>query len=758
MPRIRDPVLSVAPPTSPSMRFFVVLATAGLCFVTGWPREANGQDAHTTSQPADRPRVALVLSGGGARGLAHIGVLRALRELRVPVDIVVGTSMGSVIGGAYAAGRSVEELEAVARSIAWTDVLADRLPRDRLTQRRREEDLDVPSRLVFGLSRDGLTLPPAAAGNAALEVALARLLPPGLIDRPVNALALPFRAVATDLLTGERVELTDAPVLMALRASLSVPGVFTPVRLGERLLVDGGLVSNLPVDVARRLGAEVVIAVNLGTSLAPASELSSSVGVAQQMLNILTEQNVQRSLKELGPADVLITPELGDMGFLDFKRQEQALEQGAAAVFRLADRLRALAVSAERYAALESSRQDQPLAPGAVRTLAQVVVQGAQRINPDELQAQSGLLAGAPLTPDLLQGATARLYGRGDLARVETVISEAPEGQHVAIKVTEAAWAQNQVRLGLELNSDFADSSGFGVVGMHLMTSMNRWGAEWRTIVRVGSARSIATQWWQPLGVGSPWYVLPELQYGSGASDLWLDGRRQLRLGSRSTSLGLAMGRQFGQWGDVRLGVVREVGRSTVLIPQDPPLSGRFAGTSRFIAFNLDSLEPLSFPVNGQLIQARWSQAVRRDGGPPPPLRSQVVGLYAFSAGKLGGHLYGEWARQRNGFAPRSLGGFLRLSGAAPQSVEGSTVLLTRLVLAQQVGDLPLAAGGAIRAGLSVEFGNGFAPGAAVNPGSLRRAGSVFVSADTRFGPVYLAAGATRGTAGTLYLFLGPIW
>jgi len=228
-------------------------------------------DSSDTKPPAPRPRVALVLSGGGARGLAHVGVLRGLREMHVPVDMVVGVSMGSVVGGAFASGRTVEELEAFVRSTDWTSIVSDRPPRDDLSFRRREEDVLVPSRIEFGVGRAGVSLPPAAAGNGALEAALTRLLPAGAAERPVNRLALPFRSVASDLLTGELVELRDTPLFMSMRASLSVPGVFSPVRLDGRLVVDGGLVRNLPVDIARAMGAEVIIAVNVGTPLAKES-------------------------------------------------------------------------------------------------------------------------------------------------------------------------------------------------------------------------------------------------------------------------------------------------------------------------------------------------------------------------------------------------------------------------------------------------------------------------------------------------------
>jgi NTE family protein len=316
-------------------------------------------DAGPAATPR-RPKVALVLSGGGARGFAHIGVLRVLRELRVPVDMVVGTSMGGVVGGAYAAGAAVDDLERLARQTDWDNVVADRPARDALVFRRREEDTLLPSRIEFGVHSDGVALPPAAAGNAALEQALGRLLPAGTRDTPVDALALPFRSVASDLVTGELVELATTPLFLTMRASLAVPGVFAPVRVGGRLVADGGLVRNLPIDLAHEMGADIVIAVNVGTPLAPEKSLGSAIGVAQQMINILTEQNVQRSLKELRPQDILIAPDLDGVGFLDFHKLERALAAGDKGARAVVARLAPLALPGAEYARLEARRLSAP--------------------------------------------------------------------------------------------------------------------------------------------------------------------------------------------------------------------------------------------------------------------------------------------------------------------------------------------------------------------------------------------------------------
>lgn len=711
---------------------------------------------------APRPRVALVLSGGGARGFAHLGVLRALQQMRVPVDIVVGTSMGAVVGGAYAAGRSVEQLERLTAEIDWGAVLADRPQRYSLDFRRREEDLLLPSRIEFAVTKAaGVTLPPAAAGNAALESALARLLPAGMHERPVSRLALPFRSVASDLLSGELVELSDTPLFLSMRASLAVPGVFAPVRVGQRLLADGGLVRNLPVDMARAMGAEIIIAVNVGTPLAAENELDSAIGVARQMLQILTEQNVQRSIRELGPNDILLAPQLNGIGFLDFDQRARAIRAGEAAAQQLAARLAPLALPAEQYAALEARRQAAPADAdaGAVPLpLASIAVSGTRHINPQALLAQSGLREGQLVTPEQLRQAAASLYGRGDLADVQTEISDQSGQRSVVIKASEANWGRNRMRVGLELASDFSDSNAFSLGLMHVASSLNDNGAELRTLARVGTARELNMQFWQPLAPGSAWYVAPTLRYGGSSFDWFDQGRKIAHLSARSSGFELAVGHQLSNWGDLQLGWKCDFGQYRVLVPAAPDSSPmRRDELSRFVQFRLDTLDSLAFPVRGHLLMTQLAHTPAR-GPQPSDTRSYAVGLAAFRAGDWAGHLYGEWGHAREDLAPITLGGFLRLSGSTPDSLAGNTVMMGRLVMARQVGTMPAAVGGAIRLGFSVELGGVFDAGQTLRADTLKQAGSGFLSVDTRFGPLFFGAGATRANGASLYLFLGPVW
>jgi NTE family protein len=711
-----------------------------------------------------RPKIGLVLSGGGVRGLAHIGVLRVLQELHVPVDVVVGTSMGAVVGGAFASGRSIDELEDFVRSTDWPAILADRPPREKLSFRRREEDLILPSRIELGLHRaTGVSLPPSAAGNSALEFALERLVRPEQAEAPVSQLSLPFRAVATDLLSGDMLEMVDTPLFLAMRASMAIPGVFTPVRINGRAVVDGGLVRNLGVDLARKMGADIIIAVNVGSPLLEEREITSAVGVANQMLQILTNQNVAHSLKELRPADVLIDPDLGNIAFMDFGRHQEAIAAGQRAAFAAHERLRALALAPEVHAGLESTRRQGGELAGNVSRLplASLEIRGTQRSNPQALQAELDLPIGKPVSLGEIQQASAQLYGRGDFERIDTQINDEKGQRQVTLNVSEADWANSRLRVGLQLYSDFDDANRFSISVMHVWTWLNRWGAELRTIGSIGNERGLGTELFQPLGLGSDWFLATGVQSESSSVDQFsTQGLRTARISANRVEANFALGRQLSNWGDVRLGIGRMRASARLTLPENPelaPVDGNYK--HQFFQLRIDTLDSVAFPTRGGLLDFSMERYVDRSR--PSISLAGLRALKAFRSGAWAGHVYGEVAASSVG-TTGELGGFLRLSGSSQGSLSGQAVAMTRLVMARRIGQMPVGLGGAIRAGFSLESGailrasenNLFA--FALPESKL--AGSGFLSMDTRFGPFYLAAGSTYRGRSSLYLFLGPIW
>ncbi|MCB1009063.1 MAG: patatin-like phospholipase family protein [Acidobacteria bacterium] len=349
-----------------------------------------------------RPKVCVALSGGGALGLAHVGVLRELEAMQVPVDCIAGTSMGAIVGGLYAAGYSPAELEELVATLDWTSLIRDRPDRRHLPYRRKVDDLNYLTHWELGVSKQGIRLPDALVSGHRLgaELQLLTLRAAGIDD--FDRLPLPFRAVAADASTAETIVLDHGALATALRASMAVPGLFAPVEVDGRLLVDGGVVSNLPVAVARELGAAVVIAVDLHAPVAERQRPKSIAGVLSQSLDALSQREVARAVED---ADIVLRPEVDEWGLLDFDVGEELVERGAEATRGQADALQALALDEAAWRRhLERQRRAEPTLP-----IRQVVIEPGPGLPQAAVARSVRTRPGGDLDPLLLSGELERL-------------------------------------------------------------------------------------------------------------------------------------------------------------------------------------------------------------------------------------------------------------------------------------------------------------------------------------------------------------
>jgi NTE family protein len=278
---------------------------------------------------SDRPRIGLALSGGGARGASHVGVLKVLERERIPIDYIVGTSMGSIVGGMYAAGMSPEEIEAELIAIDWDDVFEDRVDREIRSYRRKTDDRLWLVNRKLGFNDGKVEFPSGLVqGQKINQLLIALTLPVADID-DFDDLPIPFRAVATDIQTGEKVVLDSGNLPKAIRASMSIPAIMSAVPWGDRNLVDGGMASNLPIEAVREMGADIVIAVDISTPLSEEDVADSLLSVVEQLTGFLTRRNVEAEIATLGAEDILLVPDLGDIGSGDFDRIAEAIPTGA---------------------------------------------------------------------------------------------------------------------------------------------------------------------------------------------------------------------------------------------------------------------------------------------------------------------------------------------------------------------------------------------------------------------------------------------
>ncbi len=721
-----------------------------------------------TPVPLGRPRIGLVLSGGGARGLAHVGVLKVLERARVPIDLIAGTSMGAIIGGLYASGMSASELESELLQVNWETVFASRVDRQLLSQRRKDEDFEIATAVELGMRNGELRAPLGALSGRGLETLLRRYTLPVRSVRHFDQLPIPFRAVATDMETGQPVVLAQGDLALALRSSMSVPGVFAPTEIDDRILGDGGLVNNVPVDVIRAMGADVVIVVNIGTPLSGREALSSVGGLTGQMINILTEQNVQRSLAKLTPADVLITPSLGPLSAGDFDKVRDFIGLGELGTQPVGGRLEGLALDPSAYSQWQMAHRRAATAP---TTLAFVRFQGTEISNPERFVAQLESKPGQPFDPAAAERDARRLAASGDYTRADYLLASTPEGDGLVFDVEDKPWGPHYFRLGLDLSTDFRGGGGFNLKISHNRHWLDANGTEWRNRVQIGQNPRWFTELYHPLnwtvGISNDWFV-------AGYADILrrdlinydnTDGSERARIGRATGRLGIDFGQPWAELGEVRIGLTQVVERF------DPEIvSGNLVTLLRAVSVRetglrlgavVDQLDYANFPQRGYRVVAEVLTGYRRNSVNDLRERftrfeSEGTLVRSWGAHTLNGHvrLQGTGGEASGLFGRYTLGGFHQLSGYASERFDGDHVAFGRLTWYRRSAQAPVFTRGAF-VGATLEAGNAWARASQVSLRDLRTGMSVFVGADTGLGPLYFGVThAPRGSTG-LYLFIG---
>jgi NTE family protein len=700
-----------------------------------------------------------VLSGGGARGAAHVGVIRALEEMRIPIDAIAGTSMGAVVGGLYAAGLSGTEITDVFNALNWQDLLRDRAPRRDLVFRRKQDDRSLLARGALGFRPgEGVVLPLGLVqGQKITQVLRSATLRVGDVT-DFDQLPTPFRALATDLETGEPVVLASGDLATVLRASMSAPGVLAPVEIGGRLLVDGGLVDNLPVSLARAMGVDVIIAVDVSFPLARRDGLESALDVTNQMIGIMVRRGTRESRAALAPTDVLIQPDLGRMTAVDFDRVPQVMAVGGAAMYEVHGRLAELSQPAGQYATYLAERRR---VHDPSEALAFVRAGPKSQEDAARIDAVFGGLAGEPLDTAVLQRKLGRQYGLDRFESVDYRLVREDAALGLEIDAHRKSWGPNFLRLGVSVEQDFDGGAAANAGVRVLMTGLNRFDAEWLTDLQLGEEPRLFTEFFQPLSLTSDLFVAPSLRYELKTLQVVEDGRRVARYRVRDTEAAFALGAELSNWGEVRAGLSRGDGSADVLVG-DPGLPrSEFDLGAGFLQFAYDRLDSAYFPKHGQAFSAAWraERASLGSSGNADILQAEWLiarshERWSFLLGMEGGSALDDRV-----VSPQqlfTLGGFLNLSGLPADALAGTQYGIARAITYRRIsrggtGFLEFPA----YLGVSFEAGNVWQTRDDIDYGDLETAGSLFLGAESPFGPVYLAAGFSEGGASAFYLLLG---
>lgn len=716
---------------------------------------APDEAASRASQPA--PRIALALSGGGARGIAHVGVLKVLEELHVPVHCVVGTSMGAIVGGTYAAGRTIASMEAIVLEADWAEIFRDNPPRREKAVRRKLDDYKPLFGLELGVRDGALALPFGLIAGVSIESFFRDMAQPAAGIADFNELPVPFRAMATDLETGAAVVLERGSLAQAMRASMSVPGAIAPVEIDGRLLVDGGLADNLAIDVARALCGDVVIAVNVSTPPLRRKQINSARTVTAQMINFIGLLSVKEQLKSLTPRDVLITPPLGDISAADFERAADAIAIGAEATRAMANELRRYSVSPEQYAALRGRQLAEARPLG---TVDEIRIEGLERTNPAVVRSLVLSEPGQPLTEEMVAADLRRIFGTGDYEAISYRIEGSDAGPRaMVIEPTEKSWGPDFLRMGLTLATDFSGGNQFNAMVQYRRTWLNRLGAEWVSEAQVGQNSFLQTELYQPLNELGRYFVAPHALVGLRTRGVFVGDDRVAEYRTSMVQAGLDTGARLGTWGQLRAGAVWSKVDATVDTGSAglPDLRETSAGlrASLFI----DQTDQAWFPREGYGAQGTAYRTASALGSDAQYSRLELGGrvVKSFGPHTLNLRLSGGTALGSDmpAYESFTLGGPLRLSAYRLDELAGRDYGFGRLMYYNRTIRLPEVLGSGVFVGGTAELGRARNRAGGLPASDAAWSVSSFLAAVTFLGPAYLGAAVGPGRW-TIFLMLGP--
>ena len=698
---------------------------------------------------AERPRVGLVLGGGGARGAAHIGVLEVLEQLRVPVDCVAGTSMGALVAGVWASGLGPAQMRRELVQADWADLFQDNPAFSDLNYLSKRLSQRFLPGSETGAGSQG---PQGVVAGQKIKLFFNHLVGSDGGERTVQALALPVSIIATDIGSGERVVLRDGSLSLAMRASMAVPGLMTPVDDRGRRLVDGGLVDNVPIrEVRERCGAQVVIAVNVGSPLLPAADVGSLLSVSTQVVALLTEQNVVQSLATLRPGDIYIRPELDGLSAGAFERSGEAADRGRAAALALAPALAALSVDAPAYVAW---RQRVGRRQATLDVVDQIEVAGLQRVNPSAVSRHITQQTGQPLDTNALNRDLLRAYGDGYYEGVDYSLLRLGGRNVLRIMPVEKRWGPDYLRLGLGLQSSLNAGSSFSLRAAYQKTWLNRLGAELLVSAELGRNTGAAVDLYQPLDAGQKYFVDAQASARRERADIFVDDRRLSEYINRVSRVDLAVGTNVGLLGQARLG--RRESRIDVRLETGLPLvpdnSLRVSGW--LWSLDLDQFDQLHVPKSGWSARLEFFESSREDYSRAAlnlnaavPLGPWVVGLRGSYTGSTHGRLPVQDAAK--------LGGFLNLSGFAAGQLSGDKISYAHVRAERIVGTMPLGLRGDMRVGLALETGRVGRPLSEPRRTGWLDSVALYLGGETVFGPVYLGFGQSSSGSRNAYLNIG---
>jgi NTE family protein len=698
--------------------------------------------AQNQTQTAKRLKIGIALEGGGALGLAHIGVLRWFEQHHIPVDYVAGTSMGGLVGGLYATGKSPDELERLVQGIDWDFVISGATPYEDLSYRRKEDARAIPDGIVVGFRR-GMSLPSGL--NAGHQISL-------IIDRETLAystvqsfddLPIPFRCVSTELISGKAHVFSDGPIGLAMRSTMSLPGIFAPVRDQGRIYVDGALVDNLPTDLVREMHPDVVIAIHLQVSPAGANEIQSLFSVLDRSITVGTEATELRGMEA---ADLVVKVDVRDFDSLDFKKAEALIQKGVEAAEEKSKVLLPYALDAAAWAEYVAQRQARK--KGAVGVPQFVKVAGTSPDAEKKIQRFLQPLVGKPIDTQVLDSDLTRLTGIGKFESVSYGMTQNDGEVGLLVTAHEKDYAPPVLQPAFEVDGAQPDHVTFTLGGRFTFLDIAGYGSELRTDFQFGNTYGISSEFYKRFSETSRWFFAPHGNASQSEQRIYSNGDPQADYRLGEAGVGLDLGYALDRFSEVRAGY--EVGYLDASLrlgtPQFSSVQGR-TGASQF-RLTTDHTDDPVIPRRGYLGELDFHWVDTSPGAPAAfptlELKSEVfktisqpasVFVYAQGGSTLG--------YDQTGIPQYFLGGTAGLYAYGQNEVRGDQYYLFRAGYMHNLFTLPPLLGKNLYAMTFYEIGKMYdAPGVSRLPND----GAAGVITRTALGPLFI--GGSVGDTG----------
>ncbi|MCF8474432.1 MAG: patatin-like phospholipase family protein [Emcibacter sp.] len=736
---------------------FYLMCILSLYLLTGQKTEAYNDD----NNASPRPKIGLVLSGGGARGGAHIGILKVLEENHIPIDVIAGTSFGAVVGGLYASGYSADELKDILKDINWQTLLSSRTLRSQRSFKRKQDDNGFLIKFKLGLKEGKLRLPTGLVTTNNLRLYLLNLINNSSGSNNFDNLAIPFKAVATDLETGLAVVLDQGNLVSAMVASMAVPALFPPIEYSDKLLVDGGVANNIPIDVARSMGADIIIAVDVSTALLTKKEISSFTNVIDQLIMIMTKKASVEQLKSLTERDIFIRPDLGDIGLVDFERTLETIPLGKQSAEDHIHKLSQYSLSDQAWQDYISARKSKSNNNPVIDF---IHINNNTKISDEIIKARLSIKAGQKLDTTRMSHDLSTIYGLEIFDKIDYAVVKENGQTGVNINVKKPKNGEDHIRFGLALQEDFEGESGFQLAAGYTNLALNNYGGEWQALFKIGDEFGLFTEFYQPIDFADRYHIFANAvgrKYNRNVIDD--DGTilSQLRISQALVQMGF--GRNFDQWATARIGLQRSFGdiRGRIGFPIDS--SKAFDQTTLSMSFTIDTIDNVRFPHKGIFLEALYTNNLPWLDGDNSVDTISSNGFLPLSWGDntLGFNYHFTTAfndtLDETGLVP--LGGFMRLTAYSPGQITGNHGGSLAAVYYRKIAgggsflaQMPIFVGG------TIEAGNLWNRRQDMSLNDLHWSSSLFVGADSLIGPIYLGAGIGDGGQTSVFLFVGQLF